>query len=55
MEKSQREYTSTSSQAIQKELGDGEEGADMEELEKKIIAAKLPKEAKKKVDAEFKN
>ncbi|HKX44251.1 MAG TPA: endopeptidase La, partial [Burkholderiaceae bacterium] len=39
---------------IQKELGDGEEGADMEELEKKIIAAKMPKDARKKVDAEFK-
>ncbi len=55
MEKSQREYyLNEQVQAIQKELGDGEEGADMEELEKKIIAAKMPKEARKKVDAEFK-
>ena len=46
MEKSQREYyLNEQVKAIQKELGDGEEGADMEELEKKIIAAKMPKEA----------
>ena len=40
--------------AIQKELGDGEEGSDVDEIEKKIKAAKMPKEAKKKADAEFK-
>ena len=41
MEKSQREYyLNEQVKAIQKELGDGEEGADLEELEKKIIAAK---------------
>ena len=55
MEKSQRDYyLNEQVKAIQKELGEGEEGADIEELEKKINAAHLPKEARKKVDAEFK-
>ncbi|MGA0584242.1 MAG: endopeptidase La, partial [Castellaniella sp.] len=40
--------------AIQKELGEGEEGADLEELERRIAAAHLPKEARKKADAELK-
>src|SRR6202047_3415809 len=40
--------------AIQKEPGEGEEGADLEELEKRISAARMPKEAKKKADAELK-
>jgi ATP-dependent Lon protease len=55
MEKSQREYyLNEQVKAIQKELGDGEEGADLEELEKKIKAARMPKEARKKAESELK-
>jgi len=55
MEKSQREYyLNEQVKAIQKELGDGEEGADLEELEKKIKAARMPKEARKKAENELK-
>ena len=56
MEKTQREYyLNEQMKAIQKELGDGEEGRDeMAELEEKINKTKLSKEAKEKAEAEFK-
>src|SRR5574343_570931 len=55
MEKSQREYyLNEQVKAIQKELGEGEEGADIEELAKKVESARMPKEARKKADAELK-
>ncbi len=56
MEKTQREYyLNEQMKAIQKELGDGDEGRDeMAELEEKISKTKLSKEAREKADAEFK-
>jgi ATP-dependent Lon protease len=52
MEKSQREYyLNEQVKAIQKELGEGEEGADLEELEKRIKAAHMPKEARRRPTA----
>ncbi|MBV8249202.1 MAG: endopeptidase La, partial [Comamonas sp.] len=55
MEKNQRDfYLNEQVKAIQKELGEGEEGADIEEIEKKIKLAKMPVEARKKAEAELK-
>ncbi len=55
IEKNQRDfYLNEQVKAIQKELGDGDESADIEALEKKIQAAKLPQHARKKMDAELK-
>ena len=56
MEKTQREYyLNEQMKAIQRELGDGEDGAgEVAELEEKIEATKLSKEAREKADAELK-
>jgi ATP-dependent Lon protease len=55
MEKSQREYyLNEQVKAIQKELGEGDENADLEEMEKKIKAARMSKEAEAKAMTELK-
>ncbi|WP_417472417.1 endopeptidase La [Leisingera sp.] len=56
MEKTQREYyLNEQMKAIQKELGDGEDGSgEIQELEEKIAATKLSKEAREKAEAELK-
>jgi len=56
MEKTQREYyLNEQMKAIQKELGEGEDGRDeASELEEKINATKLSNEAKEKAEAELK-
>ncbi len=55
MEKNQRDfYLNEQVKAIQKELGEGEDGADIDEIEKKIKLAKMSKEALKKAESELK-
>ena len=55
MEKSQREYyLNEQVKAIQKELGEQDENADIDELEQRIKAAHMPKEALAKVQSEMK-
>ncbi len=56
MEKTQREYyLNEQMKAIQKELGDGEEGRDeASEIEERIKKTKLSKEAREKANAELK-
>ncbi len=55
MEKSQREYyLNEQVKAIQKELGEGEDGADIEEMERRIKSAGMTKEALSKAQAELK-
>lgn len=55
MEKNQRDfYLNEQVKAIQKELGEGEDGADIEEIEKKIKAARMPLDARKKAEGELK-
>ncbi|MEM1362451.1 MAG: LON peptidase substrate-binding domain-containing protein, partial [Pseudomonadota bacterium] len=56
MERTQREYyLNEQMKAIQKELGDGEDGAnEIAELEERIEATKLSKEAREKAEGEIK-
>lgn len=56
MERTQREYyLNEQMKAIQKELGEGEEGAsELAELEERIASTKLSKEAQEKATAELK-
>ncbi|WP_239025630.1 endopeptidase La [Roseicyclus persicicus] len=55
MERTQREYyLNEQMKAIQRELGDGDEGGEVAELEDRINATRLSKEAREKAEAELK-
>jgi len=56
MEKTQREYyLNEQMKAIQKELGEGEDGKnETDEIEELIASARMPKEAREKAEAELK-
>ncbi|GAB6050362.1 endopeptidase La [Hydrogenophilus islandicus] len=55
LEKNQRDfYLNEQVKAIQKELGEADEQAELDEIEKKIKAAGMPKEAEEKALAELK-
>jgi len=55
MEKTQREYyLNEQMKAIQKELGDGDEKNEIDEIEQRIKKTKLSKEARERADAEIK-
>lgn len=55
MEKTQRDYyLNEQVKAIQKELGEHEENAELEELEKRLLKAQMSKEALSKAKSEFK-